>query len=118
MRFQLRMYRIKPGEMQEWIHEWRELVLPLRRSRGFTVLGPWTRRDEDLFVWLIGHDDLEGANESYYSSRERRAFDPDPARHLAEAKTWILDSLDRPNNVGRDAETDEDDADEDGRLEA
>jgi NIPSNAP len=93
MRFQLRMYRIKPGEMDEWVEEWRERVLPLRRERGFSVVGPWIRREEDLFVWLIGHDDLEAANKAYYASPERVALDPDPARHLAETQTWILDPV-------------------------
>jgi hypothetical protein len=91
VRFQLRMYRVKPDEMDEWIGEWRENVLPLRRAKGFTVLGPWVRREEDLFVWLVGHEDLESANEAYYTSPERAALDPDPARHLAETNAWILE---------------------------
>lgn len=91
MLFQLRMYRVRAGEMDEWISEWREHVVPLRRANGFTVLGPWIRREEDLFVWLVGHEELEAANEAYYASPERAALDPDPARHLAETSTWILE---------------------------
>jgi hypothetical protein len=93
MQFQLRMYRVRPGEMDDWIDEWRRHVLPLRRAKGFTVVGPWVRREEDLFVWLIGHDELEAANEAYYTSPERAALDPDPARHLAETNAWVIDPV-------------------------
>jgi hypothetical protein len=106
MRYQLRMYRVKPGALDEWVREWREYVLPLRRSRGFEVLGPWIRREDDLFVWLIGHDDLEEANASYSASPERAALDPDPARHLAETSTWILEPLERTSDVDEHADSD------------
>ena len=49
------------------------------------------RAIDERFVWLIGHDDLEQANAEYYASAERAALDPDPARHLAEVQTWLLD---------------------------
>jgi hypothetical protein len=104
--------------MDQWLREWHAHVLPLRRSRGFTVVGPWIRREDELFVWLIGHEDLESANAAYYASAERRALDPDPARHLAETTTWVLEELERPPDVGDDADADEDDPDQDRRFEA
>jgi hypothetical protein len=93
MLFQLRMYRVRPGALDEWIEEWREHVLPLRRAKDFTVIGPWIRREEDLFVWLVGHDDLDSANEAYYSSPERASIDPDPARHLVSTETWTVEDV-------------------------
>ena len=89
-RWQLRMYRVQPGHMDEWVDEWREHVRPLRESVGFTVLGPWVGED-DRFVWLIGHDDLETADAAYYASPERTALDPDPARLLAEVQTFVVE---------------------------
>lgn len=103
MLFQLRVYRVKAGEMDEWLREWRDLVLPLRRAQGFSVVGPWVRREEDLFVWLVGHEDLEAANEAYYTSPERRALDPDPARHLQKTETWIVEPLERTSQIEGDA---------------
>jgi hypothetical protein len=118
MRFQLRMYRVRPGEMDEWIREWTEHVLPLRRAQGFSVLGPWVRRDEDLFVWLIGHSDLEAANAAYYDSAERRSFDPDPARHLAETNAWIVEPLEETRDVDGDPDADQRETEQQRRLEA
>ena len=57
---------------------------------GFDVLGPWVGED-DRFVWLVGHEDLEAADAAYYASPERAALDPDPARLLADVQTTILE---------------------------
>lgn len=71
--------------MREWLEEWRQNVLPLRRRFGFDVLGAWV--SESTFVWLLGHDaDYDAADRAYYESDERRALDPDPARHIAEPR--------------------------------
>jgi len=90
-RWQLRMYRVRTGELDRWVEEWRATVRPLREAMGFQVLGPWVGED-DLFVWLIGHEDLEAADAAYYASPERAALDPDPARLLADVQTWILEA--------------------------
>ena len=89
-RCQLRMYRVVPGEVETFVREWRAHVRPLRESMGFEVLGPWVGED-DRFVWMIGHDDLEAADAAYYASPERAALDPDPARLLADVQTLILE---------------------------
>jgi hypothetical protein len=97
MELVLRIYTIKPGEMADWLEEWREHVLPLRRRLGFTILGAWVGDDADTFTWLLGYDGPEGiavANAAYYESPERAALDPDPARHIAEARQLGVRELD------------------------
>src|SRR5258706_394148 len=80
MTFQLRMYRVKDGAMEQWLQEWQDGVLPARRAYGFSVLGPWIVRDESRFVWIVGHDgDFEAADKAYYDSPERAALDPPPS---------------------------------------
>jgi len=90
MQWQLRMYRLHPGSEDSFADEWRARIRPLREAMGFEVLGPWVG-EEGLFVWLIGHERLEEADASYYASPERAAFDPDPARHIADVRTWLLE---------------------------
>jgi NIPSNAP len=93
-RFQLRRYTVKPGEMSEWLAEWREKVKPLRAKLGFEVVGSWTGSG-DQFVWIIRYDgplSWEAADRAYYNSPERKALSPDPARHLAATDTLIMDS--------------------------
>ena len=91
MQFQLREYTVVKGRLDDFVREWRELMLPLRVALGFNVLGPWVERESSRFVWLIGFDgDIRAANERYYTSPERAAMDPDPARLIAEVReVWL-----------------------------
>ena len=95
MEWQLRTYTIRAGEMDAWLDEWRAHVAPLRRKLGFRVLGPWLD-DANTFVWLLGYDGDDGyeaANARYYDSEERRALNPDPARHIEHADERSLRAL-------------------------
>jgi hypothetical protein len=91
--YRLRDYQVRPGELEEWLAEWREQVYPLRLARGFEVVGAWVGREENRFVWIIGHDDFQAANDAYYASPERAAMDPDPARHLARVEETRLEQV-------------------------
>ena len=96
MTFQLREYTVKPGEMDEWIAEWRSKVVPLRKQHGFDVLGAWTVEGTDQFVWIIsygGTKSWKDADAGYYESPERKAIDPDPARHLAQTVARFMSSV-------------------------
>ncbi len=93
MLFQLRVHRIARGAMEQFVREWNQHVRPLRLAFGFSIVGPWVGDDGETFVWILAHDgDFEAADEAYYASPERRALDPDPARHIAETRTWLMRS--------------------------
>jgi NIPSNAP len=93
MRFQLRVYTIVRGAMDAWLEEWHAHVRPLRLAHGFSIVGPWVADDGETFVWVLAHDgDFDAADEAYYASPERRGLEPDPARHVAEERTWFMRS--------------------------
>ena len=48
-RYMLRDYRVRRGEMGEWLEEWADKVYPLRLKFGFKVVGAWMV-GEDWFV--------------------------------------------------------------------
>jgi hypothetical protein len=96
LQFQLRDYRIKPGEMDDWLEEWSSRIRPLREAAGFTVVGAWAVRDQDRFLWILAHDDFEAADQRYYASAERRAIHPDPARHLAQTEQAFIEPMVAP----------------------
>ncbi len=90
---QLRQYTVVEGQMDRWVREWRERVVPLRRRFGFRVEGAWARTEDRRFVWVISHDGPEGfeaADRRYYDSPERASLDPDPARLIEHAETELL----------------------------
>lgn len=93
MQDQLRIYTIKPGEMGEWVQEWRQRIVPVRQKAGFQILGAWTIESENRFVWIIRYDGpktWKEADAAYYASPERAAIQPDPTRHLSKTETWLL----------------------------
>jgi hypothetical protein len=93
VRFQLRVYTVEPGAMEAFVREWQEHVRPLRLALGFSIVGPWVADDGETFVLILGHDgDFEAADRAYYASHARRALDPDPARHVADIRTWFMRS--------------------------
>jgi len=97
MQIQIRVYRMRPGALEEFEREWREHVVPLRRQFGFEVIGAWASQSEHTFVWVIRHDgDFEAADRSYYMSPERAAFDPDPARHILEPRAFLARPVSLP----------------------
>ncbi len=93
MQHQLRIYQVKKGRMEDWIGIWRSEVLPIRRRFGFSVIGPWIVRDENRFVWIVGHDNFSGANAAFYTSPERSAFEPQIPEYLEKVEVWMLDPI-------------------------
>ncbi len=85
MRYQLRDYRISAGSMERFIDAWTAGVVPLRERFGFRFFEVWASPETGRFVWIIGHDDFEQADEAYYRSPERSALDPDPAQWIEQA---------------------------------
>jgi hypothetical protein len=94
---QVRVYRIRPGALEEFEREWREKVVPLRRQFGFEVVGAWASADGEAFVWVIRHEgDFAAADRAYYLSPERAALDPDPARHISDPRAFLARPVELP----------------------
>ena len=91
---QLRDYRIRAGELDHFIDEWRTQLAPLRRAIGFEIPAAWTVPEESRFVWLLVHpggwDAFAEADNAYFASPQRAAFDPDPARLIEEQRNVRL----------------------------
>jgi hypothetical protein len=91
---QFRLYRIRPGQVEPFLRTWREGVVPLRETYGYTVEGGWSSVDGDRFAWIVVYDgplSWEEAEERYYGSPERAALDPDPASFLEDVQTWFVE---------------------------
>ncbi len=92
---QLRIYTINRGELAQFAEEWRARVRPLREALGFRVLGAWTCEDTNQFIWLMGYagpESWEKQDRAYYDSAERKAMQPDPARHIARVEHYFVEN--------------------------
>ena len=92
---QLRIYRIEPDLLDEFVAAWSAGVRPLRRRFGFESAG-WTVPAEDTFIWLVtyrGEGSFEDADTAYYASPERQAMLPDPAQWIIRNETRWLSPL-------------------------
>jgi hypothetical protein len=100
MAIQLRDYRIRAGELDRFVEEWRTGVAPLRRASGFQIPGAWTVPEDGRFVWLLAHangwEAFVEADEAYYASPQRAALDPDPARLIEEQRNVRLTEVELP----------------------
>jgi hypothetical protein len=53
MFFELRQYRVQPGQRDNWVKFFEDVIVPFQTAKGMTILGSWTaEEDEDGFVWL------------------------------------------------------------------
>ena len=93
---QLRIYTIKTGAMQAWISEWKSTIAPLRRRFGFEVVDAWTADEPERFIWILryaGDRSWDEADAEYYNSPDRKALDPDPARHIEHSEHYLMREL-------------------------
>ncbi|GAC1653222.1 MAG: hypothetical protein NVS9B1_02030 [Candidatus Dormibacteraceae bacterium] len=90
---QLRIYTVKPGEMEDWCREWKAKIVPLRARHDFRIEGPWVIDAHDQFVWMMeytGEDGWDVADARYYDSQERKDIAPEPMRHLVKREQWFI----------------------------
>ena len=51
--FELRQYRLRPGQREAWVKFMEEEIVPFQISKGMVIAGMFMgEADKDLFVWL------------------------------------------------------------------
>ena len=66
MLFELRQYRTKPGQRENWVRFMEEEIIPFQVSKGMVVVGSFVGdEEEDLYVWIRRFDDEEQRVELY-----------------------------------------------------
>jgi hypothetical protein len=68
MFFELRQYRCRPGQREQFVKYMEETVIPFQISRGMVVVGSFVAPEEDdLYVWIRRFDD-EAQREALYEA--------------------------------------------------
>ena len=53
MFFELRQYRTKPGQRENWVKFMEEKIIPFQVSQGMVVVGSFVCQEEDdLYIWI------------------------------------------------------------------
>ena len=57
MFYELRQYRTKPGQRQNWVDFMEEVIIPFQVSKGMVIAGSFVGEEEDdLYVWIRRFD--------------------------------------------------------------
>ena len=91
--YELRQYKVLPGQIDEWVKIMEEEIIPFQVSKGMVVCGSFQgETDGSVYVWLRRFDS-EAQRETLYKA-------------VYESEYWktkiaprIPDYLDRGNNV-------------------
>lgn len=90
MEYQLRMYKVKDGQMDAFLGIF-PAVVEARRAVGFEVSGAWMIPEDNQFIWIVGAEDgIQATSERYYASEQRRAIEPEPAKLLETIDTRTM----------------------------
>jgi hypothetical protein len=66
MLFELRQYRLLPGQRDNWVRFMEEVIIPFQTSKGMVVVGSFVAEEEpDLYVWIRRFDSEEARKELY-----------------------------------------------------
>ncbi len=82
--YQLRVYDVKPGKMEEFVRVF-EPIPEIRRRHGFTVEGVWVDDESNRFAWVVGYDGpgtFAEAAARFDSDPERKDMSPPPGSFL------------------------------------
>src|SRR3712207_5613783 len=53
MLFELRLYRMRPGQRDAWVKFMEEEIIPFQISKGMVIVGSFIgEQDQDQYVWL------------------------------------------------------------------
>jgi hypothetical protein len=94
--WELRIYTINRGRLDDFVAAWREGVYPLRLEHGFQIPAAWISRENNQFIWILGYDgpeSWEDKQSTYYGSTARQSLDVDPLDMIAHGDTWPITAV-------------------------
>jgi len=104
MFFELRQYRVKPGQGNAWVRLMEEEIIPFLIAQGMVLTGSFVgEQEEDLYVW-IRRFESEEAREALYakvyqSDRWQNDLSPRVGDMLDREKTVVTRLVATPRSV-------------------
>jgi hypothetical protein len=93
MLFELRQYRLLPGQRDRWVKFMEEVLIPFQVSKGMVIAGSFVgEEDPDLYVWIRRFEN-EAERERLY----RDVYESDHWKNVIAPE--VSEMLDRPKMV-------------------
>ncbi len=74
MFFELRQYRLHPGQRDAWVKIMEERIIPGQTAKGAVIIGSFVAtEEEDLYVWIRrfeSEEQFKAFSSAYYGSDE------------------------------------------------
>ena len=94
MIYQLRMYTVNRGMMDQWVKLFNETIVPIQEKHGIKIDGKWVNEDKNQFIWIRSFADAEDvkAKEAAFSgSPEWKAVVNQVRSHLARMEVQTME---------------------------
>ena len=91
--WELRIYTINRGKLDDFAAAWLKGPYPIRTEQGFQIPAAWISRENNQFIWIVGYDGPESWEDkqaAYYSSAARTSVEVDPITMIAHGDTWPI----------------------------
>jgi len=93
MFFELRQYRMKEGQKENWVKLMEETIIPFQIAQGMVVIGSFVgEQEKDLYVWIRRFESEEQREELY-----EKVYQSDTWQN--EISPLVGDMLDRSKTV-------------------
>jgi NIPSNAP len=93
MLFELRQYRVYPGQRDRWVKFMEEVIIPFQVSKGMVVVGSFVADDDpDAYVWIRRFENEQEREQLYKAVYESDHWKNEIAPRVSEM-------LDRPQMV-------------------
>ena len=93
MFYELRQYRTKPGQRENWVKCMEEEIIPFQVSKGMVIMGSFVGEEEDdLYVWMRRFENEEERKRLYEA-----VYESDHWKNVIAPK--VPDMLDRDKIV-------------------
>ena len=83
--FELRQYRMRPGQREAWVKMMEEEIIPFQVSNGMVICGSFVgEEDHDLYVWIRRFDSEEQREQQYEAVYQSDHWKNDLAPRVGE----------------------------------
>jgi hypothetical protein len=96
MALQLRIYKTKPGRLDDWVGLFERSVRDLRAAQGFSIQA-WKATGDDRFIWLVEYPgteaEFEAADRAYYELPDHKPLHEEALNYLDSSESWFVDPV-------------------------